>query len=67
MDVGTTSHKQLVSYKDYDNECNVENFKDVDDEGMRPHVSLGTCNTRDTPIKKGALAHKNSIGSADLL
>jgi len=35
-----------------------ENFQEVD-EGQRPHVSICNTNTRDTPIKRGALAFKN--------
>ena len=31
----------------------------MDDEGQRPHESLGIATHRDTPIKTGALANKN--------
>lgn len=67
MESGSISHKQLPKFKGFNDEYNAENFQEVDDEGLRPHVSLGTANTRDTPIKKGALAHKNSITQIELL
>jgi len=39
-------------------DSNVENFQEVDDEGQRPHVVVGNAFSRDTPIKRGALANK---------
>ena len=49
----------MKTSKTFEEECNImENFQEVDDEGQRPHESLGNATTRDTPIKRNALLNK---------
>ena len=46
-------------HQTFEEECNIfENFQEIDDEGQRPHESLGNATTRDTPIKRNALLNK---------
>ena len=43
----------------FEEECNIfENFQEIDDEGQRPHESIGNSTQRDTPIKRNALLNK---------
>ena len=60
--IGSAELKKNNSISDY---SNIENFQEMDDEGQRPHESLGIATHRDTPIKTGALANKN-LGTNDL-
>lgn len=46
----------------FEEECNIfENFQEIDDEGQRPHESLGSSTQRDTPIKRNALLNKQKM------
>ena len=54
--------RPYVKTKTFEEECNImENFQEVDDEGQRPHESLGNVSSRDTPIKRNALLNKQKL------
>lgn len=42
-----------------DDFANMEDVSETCDEGQRPHEAIDTCASRDTPLKRNALATKN--------